>query len=105
MATSNANFRNKQSISAYESTNGVKVSVFTHKTKPNIFLFSHSEDPNQPAEGLVSKRAVEHLRQGGSKEQLQIADCDYIDESGNPQTCKMLMMAVASNCGARLFTL
>lgn len=98
-------FRNKQSVANYESTNSVKVSVFAHKTKPNIFLFSHSTDPNQPAEGLVSQKAIAHLRAGGSKDQLQIADCDYIDDAGQPQTCKMLMMSVASNCGALLFQL
>jgi len=98
-------FRNKQSIAAYESTNNVKISVFSHKTKPNIFLFSHSTDPNQPAEGLVSQKAIAHLRAGGSKEQLQVCDCDYEAADGSLQTCKMLMMSVASNCGALMFQL
>lgn len=101
----NAIFRNKTSVNNYEAQNNCKVSIFAHKTKQGIFLFSHSQDPNQPAEGLVSKRAIQHLQQGGSKEQLQIADCDYIQDDGTPATCKMLMLAAGSNCGALMFTL
>lgn len=98
-------FRNKTSVSNYEAQNNCKISVFSHKTKAGIFLFSHSQDPNQPAAGLVSQRAIEHLRSGGNKDALQVADCDYIDNEGQPQTCKMLMMAQGSNCGALMFTL
>ena len=100
-----ANFRNKKSIAAYEAATGKKVFVHSHKSNSNIFLFSHSADPEEPAEGLVSKQAIAHLRAGGDKTKLMVADCDYTDNDGVPQTCKMVMMSVTSNCGALLFSL
>lgn len=100
----NTVFRNKKSIDLYESQNNCEIHIHEHATKPNIFLFSHSEDPKAPAQGLVSKASIEHLENGGSWDDLEVANCDYINDSGKPATCLMIIKQAVSNCGKLRFS-
>lgn len=95
-------FRNKLSVPAYEQKHNATLSVRPHKSKVGIFLFCHSDDPNAPAEGLVSKQAVEHLKAHPEDgwDQLQVATCDYMDDNQQPQSCLMLMMGQVNNASS-----
>lgn len=97
-----ANFRNKLSVDAYEQKHNAELSIRPHKTKAGIFLFCHSDEPEAPAEGLVSEAAKKHLDGGGSWDNLMVADCDYLDANDRPQTCRMLMMAAGNNASSEV---
>jgi len=83
-----SNFYNKRSVSAVKASNNNAPFQVGKGQKEGIFAFSCGN-----TEGLVSQKAMAHLRGGGDINKCVVADIDYTDHNGNPASCTMLMIA------------
>lgn len=89
MATS-SNFYNKRSVNSVKAANGNAEFKVGPGQKEGIFAFACGS-----SEGLVSQKAMAHLRNGGSIDNCTVADVDYINNDGQPASCTMLIVATS----------
>lgn len=84
------NFYNKRSVNSVKSANGNADFKVGPGQKEGIFAFQCGSE-----EGLVSQKAMAHLRAGGSIDSCTVADVDYEDANGQPASCVMLIVATS----------
>lgn len=84
----NTTFYNKRSVNSVKSANNNAPFQVGPGQKEGIFAFQCGSE-----EGLVSQKAMQHLRAGGDINACQVADVDYEDANGQPASCVMLIVA------------